>query len=192
MKILFLGPKENPLISWLENQGETVTALEEKIDNAWLEKEGFHFLISYGYRHILKQATLDHFPNRAINLHISYLPWNRGADPNLWSFIDDTPKGVTLHYIDAGIDTGDIIAQTKIDFSSEETLSSSYKKLKLLIESLFKEHWPDISQGKCPRHKQSSQGSIHRSQDKSPYLSFLEKGWDTSVEKIKNLRLRPS
>lgn len=46
-----------------------------------------------------------------MNLHISYLPWNKGADPNFWSCIDGTPAGVTLHHIDAGVDTGDIIAQ---------------------------------------------------------------------------------
>ena len=38
-------------------------------------------------------------------MHISYLPFNRGAHPNYWSFKDNSPKGVTIHFIDNGIDT---------------------------------------------------------------------------------------
>ena len=52
-----------------------------------------------------------------------------GQDPNLWSFIEDTPKGVTIHEIDEGIDTGDIIFQKEIVLNSNETLASSYEKL---------------------------------------------------------------
>jgi len=37
------------------------------------------------------------------------------ADPNVWSFIEKTPKGVSIHYLDAGIDTGDIIAQKLVE-----------------------------------------------------------------------------
>ncbi|MCL0081308.1 hypothetical protein M1N64_03665 [Peptococcaceae bacterium] len=50
---------------------------------------------------------MDKFQGRAINLHISFLPWNRGADPNFWSFIENAPVGVSIHYLDEGIDTGD-------------------------------------------------------------------------------------
>jgi len=68
--------------------------------------------------------------NRAINLHPSLLPWNRGAHSNFWSFLEDTPKGVTIHIIDEGIDTGDILLQKKIKFDqSKETLRSSYGRL---------------------------------------------------------------
>ena len=58
---------------------------------------------------------LDQINYRAINLHISYLPWNRGADPNLWSAVG-MPKGVTIHYINDGFDTGDILFQKAILF----------------------------------------------------------------------------
>ncbi len=61
-----------------------------------------------------------------INLHISFLPWNRGAHPNFWSFYDDTPKGVTIHLIDEGIDTGAIIYQKEITFDrNEKTFESN-------------------------------------------------------------------
>ena len=45
---------------------------------------------------------------------MSFLPYNRGSHPNFWSFIDDTPKGITIHEIDEGADTGNIVFQKKI------------------------------------------------------------------------------
>lgn len=80
------------------------------------------------------------------NLHISLLPYNRGASPNFFSFIENTPKGVTIHQIDEGLDTGPILAQKELFFDeSKETFASSYEKLILEIQMLFKENWSSIS-----------------------------------------------
>jgi methionyl-tRNA formyltransferase len=106
----------------------------------------------------------------AINLHISYLPWNRGADPNFWSFINDTPKGITIHYVDKNYDTGDIIAQKEIGFNDNETLRTSYNKLQIEIQILFKENWDSIKNGTCKRIKQNGKGSLQRVNDKESYI----------------------
>lgn len=80
------------------------------------------------------------------NLHISLLPYNREASPNFFSFIENTPKGVTIHQIDEGLDTGPILAQKELFFDeSKETFASSYEKLILEIQMLFKENWSSIS-----------------------------------------------
>lgn len=186
MNVLFLGP-ENRLTSWLRAFGEQVTTIEDRLTLDWVDNKKFDFLISYGYRHILKNDILSRFPDKAINLHISYLPWNRGADPNLWSFIDKTPKGVTLHYIDLGVDTGDIIAQKEIVFDKNETLSTSYQKLKFLVESLFEEQWPLIRQGLCNRQKQTNTGSMHKARDKEDYMKRLSLGWDTPISELDHI-----
>lgn len=139
MKILFLGPEDSPLINWLQEQGEEVLQTAAKLSIQFVQEQRFSFLVSYGYRHILKKEILDLFPEKAVNMHISYLPWNRGADPNFWSFVEDTPKGVTIHYLDEGVDTGDIIVQKKVEFDLErETLATSYEKLQEEIQDLFK------------------------------------------------------
>ena len=117
-KILFLGPSDSPVFVWLQKNGENVFSTVDKITVEYVLENGFNFLISYGYRFILRKEILDLFPNRAINMHISYLPYNRGADPNFWSFIEGTPKGVTIHYLDEGVDTGDIIVQKEVSFDS--------------------------------------------------------------------------
>jgi methionyl-tRNA formyltransferase len=141
-----------------------------------IEDSDADFIISYGYRHILKKPILDKFKDRAINLHISYLPWNRGADPNYWSFVDGTPKGVTIHFIDEGIDTGDIIGQRymKYDYQTD-TLETFYNKLTDCLEDLFKKSWKYIREGKAHRYPQTS---YHRS-DEMPDIS-----WDTLVRDL--------
>src|SRR6202035_5691563 len=116
MNVLFLGPSESAVLEFLKTAEPNVVQTMDPLDELLFDEHPVDLLIAHGYRHIIKPSVLDRFPRRAVNLHISYLPWNRGADPNLWSFIENTPKGVSIHYLDAGIDTGDIIAQKAVDF----------------------------------------------------------------------------
>ena len=158
----------------------------EPLDVDFLEEQGIDFAVSYRYRHILKKEVIEHLQGRIINLHISFLPWNRGADPNIWSFLEDTPKGISIHFIDEGLDTGDIIVQKTVKFDARgETLATTYKKLNKEILWLFAEQWPLIMSGKSERQAQVLEGSYHRLRDKDRYLYLLaEKGWDTPVEKL--------
>lgn len=145
MNILVLGPKNQELESIITNDGHKVLQKESSIDVGFLEKNPIDFVISYGYRYIIQDDVLNFMKGRIINMHISYLPWNRGADPNLWSFLEDTPKGVTIHYVDEGIDTEDIIAQKELFFEPDRhTLSTTYAQLHKQMISLFKETWPLI------------------------------------------------
>jgi methionyl-tRNA formyltransferase len=170
MKILLLGsqsPNLKPYIldEYIHHTNEVITTEFAK---------DFDFIISYGYRHILKKDILDLFPFRAINLHISFLPWNRGADPNYWSIVENTPKGVTIHYMDEGLDTGDIIDQVEVEFDDHDTFATSYSKLHKEITNLFKKQWPYIKLGKCNRIKQKGKGSYHNSKD-APKIDYNQK-----------------
>ena len=117
MKILFLGPYNKRIIQCLKADENEIFQTEVKINAIPLN---FDFGISYNYRHKINRPTIDYFDGKLINLHISYLPYNRGADPNLWSFIDDTPSGVTIHLIDEGLDTGPILIQKQPIFNNEK------------------------------------------------------------------------
>lgn len=183
--ILFLGDCNDPLFHWLRSCGEAVVQSTELITPNIIVEHRAGFLVSYGYRHIISKEVLDLLPNRAINLHISYLPWNRGADPNLWSFVENTPKGVTIHYIDEGLDTGDIIVQEMVHFDPNvETLSSSYQKLHEVLQKCFKDNWKNIKSGKCNKIAQRGIGSYHRSIDKEHLLDLCTMGWDTPLYEI--------
>lgn len=180
MKILHLGPLSH-LVSFLKEYGEEVISTTEILFADSPEFQNKDFVVSYGYRHILRSDVLKFFPNKIINLHISMLPWNRGADPNLWSFLEDTPKGVTIHYMDEGIDTGDILAQKEVPYLDTDTLKSSYERLQKNLEEMFKKNWGDIRVGKIPSQPQATQGSLHRKKDALRFNSLLTKGWDTPV-----------
>jgi methionyl-tRNA formyltransferase len=184
MKVLFLGPTDSPLIDFLRSTGDEVVARFERVTQAWLDEHPCEFLVSYGYQHILPKTVLDRFPDRAINLHVALLPWNRGSDPNFWSIVEDTPKGVSIHYLDEGIDTGDIIVQRELAFSADDTLRTSFDKLHVAIETLFREHWPHIRAGTCARTPQQEPGSFHRATDKNRLIHLLTDGWDTPIARL--------
>ncbi|MFA6056290.1 MAG: formyltransferase family protein [Thermodesulfovibrionales bacterium] len=179
MKILYLSPHKR-LIEFLRSHGDEVVHSVELLTDEMLE--GIDFIISYGYRRKIAKEVTDRFKGRAINLHISYLPYNRGADPNLWSFLEDTPKGVTIHYLDGSIDTGGIIAREEAFFDIEiHTLRSTYKSLSEKIEALFYRMWPEICLGKVDPLPQLT---YHRVRDKDAYAHLLEQGWDTPIKDI--------
>lgn len=120
--------------------------------------------IMFGY--ILKPEFIQLFPHGVINLHPSLLPYNRGANPNVWSIIEQTPAGVTLHYIDTGIDTGDIIAQQKVTVEPVDTGETLYRKLEQASVSLFQNTWPLIRSGQVQRIQQPKEaGTFHRNKD---------------------------
>ncbi len=191
MRILWLGPQRPHLLGYVESMGDQVEQREEPLELEELRRDNYQWVVSYGYRHIVTEQIIASLEKRIINLHISLLPWNRGADPNLWSFLEDTPKGVTIHYMSAGIDTGEIIAQQEIHVASDDTLRSSYLRLCEAIEALFCEVWPAIRNGSAPSWPQPPGGSAHRMKDKAPYNVLLTEGWDTPVRKLAGKARQP-
>lgn len=182
VKIMLLGPNRPLILDYLISFGDEVFQTEQPV--SLQQMQDIDFLISYGYRYIIRPEILAKFPNKAINLHISLLPWNRGADPNLWSFLEDTPKGVTIHYLDEGIDTGEILGQRQLEFAADGTLRSTYEELLKNIEELFIELWPNIRDGNVKSLLQPPGGSCHRIKDKAPFQSLLNKEWHTPVKEI--------
>jgi methionyl-tRNA formyltransferase len=186
MNVLILGKSPSPLSHIIRESGCKVIERVEPFDLEYLRTKAIDFAVSYGYRYLIKKPAIIYLKQQIVNLHISFLPWNRGADPNLWSFLEDTPKGVTIHYIDEGLDTGDIIAQKEMSFEVEyETLATTYTKLNAEIVKLFKQNWSSIMQACVQSRKQPISGSFHRLEDKKPFEYLLaEKRWNTPVKEL--------
>jgi methionyl-tRNA formyltransferase len=182
MRILLLGKNSKKLKDYLSDN--VLYHTDDKLTRDYLKKVNPNYIISYGYQYIISNEIVENYQQRIINLHISLLPWNKGADPNLWSFLENTPKGVTIHYIDSGLDTGNIISQKPIIISNNSTLKTSYDKLSAEIENLFKETWPKIFTNQLEIIKQPTGGSFHKSKDKQKYLYLLTEGWNTRVNKL--------
>jgi methionyl-tRNA formyltransferase len=119
--------------------------------------------VMFGY--ILPREVIDLFPGGCFNLHPAFLPMNRGADPNVWSIIENTPAGVTLHWMDEGIDTGDIVAQELMEVEPVDTGRSLYVKLEDACFDLFCRTWPLLRDGTAPRIPQRGDGTYHRRAD---------------------------
>lgn len=184
MRVLLLSPYPKRITSTLEATGDEWTA-DTTIWNRDLDN--WDFIISYGHREIIPKWVLDIAPP-AINLHISLLPWNRGADPNLWSWLDDTPKGVTIHWIDEGVDTGDVLSQKVVNMRAlgYHTLQSTYTLLQREIEREFADLWPLIRKDKIIAWSQKDwgKGSYHTLADRACVQHLLTKGWNTPVREL--------
>jgi phosphoribosylglycinamide formyltransferase-1 len=89
----------------------------------WLELRGVDFVVLAGYMHLLTPSFLDRFPERVVNVHPSLLPAFPGAraiDDALAAGVDTT--GVTVHFVDQGLDTGAVIRQEPVTVEPRSTL----------------------------------------------------------------------
>lgn len=185
MKILFLtnNPITIPLSDWL-NERESVFILYGKLTEYTINNIKPDFVVSYNYKHIIGEEVIGLMPDKIINLHTSYLPFNRGFDPNLWSIIEDSLKGVTIHRIDKGIDTGDILFQRKVDFNDDTTLKGSYNILHKEIQQMFKDTWEKVKEGKVFSLKQSKNtGSFHLKKELAEMKKTLD--WNITMKQFK-------
>jgi phosphoribosylglycinamide formyltransferase-1 len=89
----------------------------------WLEEHGVGLVVLAGYMQILTPPFLDRFPGRIVNVHPSLLPAFPGAhaiDDALAAGVATT--GVTVHFVDEGVDTGPVIAQEPVPVEPAATL----------------------------------------------------------------------
>lgn len=185
--VLLLSNNMNslPLLDWLEKRVD-VLYYSNKLNIAMLEQIKPHLVISYNYRHIITPDIIKVVQGNIVNMHISLLPWNRGSSPNIWSIIDDTPKGVTIHLLDEGLDTGDILLQKELIFDEEkETLQSSYDILNREIVQLLQDNWSYIYDMKWRPHKQGYGGSIHTMNDLQRFLHGRTFSYDMTITQFK-------
>ena len=186
--VLFLTNNRNavPLFRWLQERAE-VFVCSSDLNLDMIRRLRPQLVVSYNYKHIVSKEIIDLMDGNIINLHISYLPWNRGCHPNLWSFIDDTPKGVTIHKMAVGLDTGDIICQRHVSFDEQtETLASTYRRLNEEIVDLLKQNWDEIYGGKYTACPQTGNSTYHRQKELMPLLNRKDFSWDMTVREFKS------
>ena len=89
----------------------------------WLEEHGVDLVVLAGYMHLLTRPFLARFPERIVNVHPSLLPAFPGAhaiDDALEAGVEAT--GVTVHVVDAGLDTGPVLRQEPVPVEPRTTL----------------------------------------------------------------------
>ena len=190
MRILFLYGNDSALelYDWLKSQGHEVEKLKENINNnpfynSFLGQK-YELIVSFTYRFILSKKVLNAVNGNAVNLHISYLPWNRGANPNQWSIIDSTPKGVTIHYMTEFLDKGDIITQKLIEIDEHYSLKEAYDYLMNEIIQLFKSTFKLYYIWDEMRKTPKGEGSYHNQIDYAPYRKMIGDNYNLKINEF--------
>ena len=99
-------------------------------------------IVVVAYGRILPPEVLEVPPLGCINLHVSLLPKYRGAAPVQWAVINgDKKTGVSIMYLDEGLDTGDILKVAPVDIGPEETSGEVFQRItgqgaKTLVEAI--------------------------------------------------------
>jgi phosphoribosylglycinamide formyltransferase 1 len=110
----------------------------------WLEEHGVELVVLAGYMHILTEPFLRRFPERIVNVHPSLLP----AFPGAHAIRDAVaagadPTGVTVHYVDEGLDTGLVLAQEPVPLEPRATLEERIHAVEhLLLPRVVRELCP--------------------------------------------------
>ena len=140
-------------------------------------------VVSYGV--ILPKSFLKIPPLGCINVHPSMLPKYRGPAPIQWAILNgDKETGVSIMYLDAGMDSGDIILQEKVDIGDDETTGELWNRLSSIGSRLLTKVVTDISNGIIERTPQPEEFVLAPMLDKEmSKINWQEK---TSQE-IKNL-----
>lgn len=140
-------------------------------------------VVAYGK--ILPQELLDIPQYGCVNVHGSLLPEYRGAAPIQWAVLNgDKKTGVTTMFMNAGMDTGDMILKEEVEIGEDETTGELWDRLKMIGANLLIKTVKEIENGKATRTKQPEEGTM------APMLSkeMAKIDWENKTAKeIKNL-----
>ena len=131
-----------------------------------LQDKNPDLLVSVHFSEILPNALLDIPTYDAVNLHPSFLPYNRGWHTPSWAIFENTKFGATLHVMDERLDEGAIIDQLEVDIEPADTADSLYEKAIDAELRLFVRQWPYLKNGTYSTSDQhSGEGTIHAKRD---------------------------
>ncbi|MEY2556984.1 MAG: phosphoribosylglycinamide formyltransferase 1 [Verrucomicrobiota bacterium] len=105
-----------------------------------LEDAGVELVVLAGFMRVLKAPMLAAFPGRTINIHPSLLPKFAGVEA--WTqalAAGEKTTGCTVHYVDAGIDSGEIIAQSEVPILPNDTPESLHSRIQIAERALYPE-----------------------------------------------------
>jgi phosphoribosylglycinamide formyltransferase-1 len=103
-----------------------------------LREAGVELVVLAGYMRMIKAPLLDAFPRRVINIHPSLLPSFAGLDAWRQAVEAQAAKsGCTVHYVDSGMDTGEIIAQSEVPVLPGDTAETLHARIQIAEHKLY-------------------------------------------------------
>jgi len=126
-----------------ESREERDVALAE-----WLQAHGVRLVVCAGYMHLFRKPFFDYFGGRIVNTHSAPLPQFPGAHPIedvLAAGIDET--AATVHYVDEGMDTGQVIAAERVPVLPDDTVET----LRARVQEVEHRLLPEVVRELCAR-----------------------------------------
>lgn len=101
---------------------------------------GIDLICLAGYMRLVKEPLLSAFPNRILNIHPSLLPKYPGKSAWEQALADQAEvTGCTVHYVDAGIDTGEVILQEKVAILRDDTATTLHARIQIAEHRVYPE-----------------------------------------------------
>lgn len=163
-------------------QPEKIRKDEELYETLKSLKPDVIVVVAFGQ--ILPQKILDIPKYGSVNVHGSLLPKYRGAAPIQWAIISgEKVTGITTMYMDAGMDTGDMIQKAEVKIEDDDNFGTLYEKMKVKGGELIVQTLEKIADGVAPRVKQPDDFTLAPMIEKK--LGNID--WNNNSEDIRNL-----
>lgn len=176
-----------------ENNIQVFQPIKIRQDYEIIKEKNPDLIVTCAYGQILPQELLDIPKLGAINVHASLLPKYRGSAPIQWAMINgEKETGVTLMYMDAGMDTGDMITKASCSIDKDDNVGTLHDKLSILGANLLNENLLNIINKKVDRIKQDDNEATYAPMIKreDEHLNFDELGLNV-INRIKALNPWP-
>ena len=145
----------------LENNIPVFQPIKIKNDYEKLTEEKIDLIVTCAYGQIIPKEVLNLPKYGCINVHASILPKYRGSAPIQWAIINgDKETGVTIMYMDEGMDTGDIISISKMAITSDDNVGTMHDKLSILGAQTLEKELESIFDGSVIRIKQGDNWTL--------------------------------
>lgn len=123
--------------SFIPKKYESKEAYETEILKQ-LEDKNIDLIVLAGYMRLIGPTILNKYENKILNIHPSLLPLYKGKDAVGQALLDNaTETGVTVHYVDSGMDTGSVIMQEALEIYPNETRESLESRIHKIEHKLY-------------------------------------------------------
>jgi methionyl-tRNA formyltransferase len=163
------GSYNERILDTVRDLGDTLFFSNDFVSETTLDslrRKRLDLIILAWWPYIIKDPLIKLPAIGCLNFHPSYLPYNRGKHYNFWTIVEDSPFGVTIHWVTNKVDGGDIAFQKLVEKSWQDTGETLYHKAQSAIVSLFQEKFQRIQNGDVPRIPQDqNMGTQHKAKE---------------------------
>ena len=147
----------------------------------------YAFIIKDRYDVALTESVWHQKPD-ILGLIPAYLPFNKGVNSNLWSVVDNTPKGGSIFFLRDNNYTIDVVERIEVEFEKSDTLRSSFDKIFDAVYVRLIALMPTLISGEYSTTRFTEKdGTVHTREETQDFMESLTHGYDTPLNELKAL-----